>query len=294
MSEAPRDNLKGGAWLIADLLLNICALSIVKWLGADYPASQLVFFRALTGFIVITPLIWGQRSRFKAIPQLHLHLLRVSLAAITLTASFFAIARLPLAVFTAISFTRPIITMIMAALLLREVIGLRGWCAGALALVGVIIAIDPGAVPWSWGFAAMLVVVVTASAVVITTRALRDAPPIVMMAFYTLGLTLLSAPFAITSWMPVSPNHIAGLILIGCFAQAAQFCFLRAHYFGTAGYLSVLSYLSLVLSVGAGYFVFDETPGPSFLPGAVLVIAASLWVTLGSDKKSLKTSKDAK
>lgn len=281
MTEAPRDNLKGGAWLIADLSLNIWSLSLVKWLGADYPASQVVFFRALVGLIVILPLIWKDRALFRGLPHLRLHLLRVGLAAITLTASFFAIARLPLAVFTAISFTRPIITMLMAAAILREVIGLRGWVAAMIAMVGIVLAVNPGAVPWNWGLVAMGVVVVSASAVVVATRALRTAPPIVMMAFYTVGLTVFSAPIAAVFWQPVAGVHIAPLILIGCFAQAAQFCFLRAHFHGTAGYLSVLSYLSLILSVGAGYLVFDEVPGPSFAPGAALVIAASLWVTLG-------------
>ena len=54
----PRDNLRGVAWLIADMSLNIWALSIVKWLGAGYPATQIVFIRALTGLILISPLIW--------------------------------------------------------------------------------------------------------------------------------------------------------------------------------------------------------------------------------------------
>lgn len=280
MTDPSRDNFKGGAWLLADLSLNIWSLSLVKWLGADYPASQVVFFRAFVGLIVISPLIWMNRQQFQKVPQFPLQILRVVLSAITLTASFFAIARLPLAVFTAISFTRPIITMFMVAVILRELIGLRGWLAAAIALTGIVIAVNPGTVPWSSGLAAMLVVVVSASAVVVATRALRAAPPIVMMTFYTVGLTVLSAPIAIAAWEPVPVNHLGPLLLIGCFAQAAQFCFLRAHYHGTAAYLSVLSYLSLVLSVGVGYFVFAELPGPSFAPGASLVIAASLWVTL--------------
>ncbi|KMW59388.1 putative membrane protein [Candidatus Rhodobacter oscarellae] len=280
MTEAPRDNLRGGAWLLADLSLNIWSLSLVKWLGADYAAAQVVFFRAIVGLMVISPLIWARRQQFRQIPRLPLHLLRVVLSAVTLSASFFAIARLPLAVFTAISFTRPIVTMLMAALILREVIGLRGWSAAAVAFVGILIAVDPGNVPLGWGLAAMAIVVLTASAVVIATRALRAAPPIVMMMFYTLGLSLCSLPFAWAAWAPVPTHHLGAFVLIGCFAQAAQFCFLRAHYFGAAGYLSVLSYTSLIFSVSVGYFLFGEVPGARFAPGAALVIAASLFVTL--------------
>lgn len=275
---APRDNLQGGAWLIADMSLNIWALSIVKWLGAGYPATQIVFLRALVGLVLILPLIWLNRARFRRIEHLHIHLVRIALSVITLTASFFAISRIPLAVFTAISFTRPIVTMVMAATLLGEPIGPRRWVAAGVALIGVLIAANPGAVPWSLGLAAAGLVVLTGSAAIIATRRLRDAPPIVLMAFYTAGLTLCTAPLAMLGWQTIAPSHLAPLLAIGVFSQVAQFCFLRAHYHGEAGFLSVLGYLSLVLSVAVGLFVFDEQPEPEFGLGAVLVIGAALWV----------------
>ena len=101
-----------------------------------------------------------------------------------------------------------------------------------------------------------------------------------MMAAYTAGLTLFSAPFALANWHPVPREHLVPLLLVGCFAQSAQLCFLKAHFHGAAGVLSVLSYLSLVLSVAVGVFAFGEIPGPTFAVGAALVVGAALWVTL--------------
>ena len=280
IDEPSRDNLRGGAWLIADMSLNIWALSIVKWLGAGYPATQVVFLRALIGLLLIAPLIWRDRAMFRALPDLPMHALRIILSVITLTASFFAISRVPLALFTAIGFTRPLVTMVMAAVLLREFIGPRRWLAAGIALIGVLIAVSPGSVSWNWGLAALGIVVLTGSGAVIATRRLREAPAIVMMAFYTAGLTIFTAPFALVAWEPVGSDHILPLVLVGCFAQTAQLCFLKAHYHGTAGFLSVLSYLSLILSVGVGYLVFDEVPDTAFAIGATLVMGAALWVTL--------------
>jgi len=278
--DPPRDNLRGGAWLLADLSLNIWALSIVKWLGADYPATQIVFLRALVGLILIAPMAWRRRAAFRALEDVPLHIVRVGFAVTGLTASFFAIPRVPMATFTAVSFTRPLITMVLAAILLKEVIGRRRWGAAGVAFLGILIAVNPNEVPWSWGLAAMAVVVLSGSGAVIATRRLRAAPVIVMMVFYTAGLTLCSAPFAAWHWTEVQPGHLLPLLLIGCFAQTAQICFLRAHYHGAAGFLSVLAYLSLVFSVGVGYFVFGERPGPAFALGAALVVGAALWVTL--------------
>lgn len=287
--EAPRDNLNGGAWLIADMSLNIWALSIVKWLDADYPATQIVFIRAAVGLILILPLIWVRRAEFRQIEHLRLHFMRVGLSVVTLTASFFAISKVPLAVFTAINFTRPIVTMVMAALILGETIGRRRWIAAGVAFLGVLLAVNPREVPWTLGLAALLVVVVTGSAAIIATRRLRSAPSMVLMTFYTAGLAICAAPLAMVSWVPVDPEQALFLLAIGAFAQAAQLCFLRAQFFGEAGFLSVLGYLSIVISVIIGALVFDETPSLAFFGGAVLVVGAAIWVVLRPKASGPKT-----
>lgn len=275
-----RDNLRGGAWLIADLSLNIWSLSIVKWLGAEYAPAQTVFFRAIVGFALILPLIWMQRGAFRRIPDPGLHALRVGLSIVTLLASFYALARIPLALFTSVGFTRPIITMLMAAALLGERIGPRRWLAVALALTGALIAAAPASAEWSGGLAAMLVVVVGGSGAIIATRRLRDAPPVVLMTFYTAGLAAATLPLALWSWTPPPAQHLGPLLAIGALAQAAQVCFLRAHYLGDAGFLSILAYLSLIFSVTVGYVVFGETITLTFVIGASLVLGAAVWTTL--------------
>jgi len=267
-------------WLLTDMALNIWALSIVKALGLGYPAFQLVFLRASVGLLLMVPWIWRDWRVFAGLPDLHLHALRVGFSAVALTASFFAIARLPLALFTAISFTRPILTMIAAAWLLKEVITRDRWIAAAVGLVGVIIAVDPGSLTGGWGLAAQVLVVLAATGAVITTRRLVAAPTVVMMTFYTAGLTVIAAPFAMLAWEPVPVGQWPLLLSIGVFAQSAQFCFLRAHRFGQAGFLSVLSYASLVFSTVAGYAVFGEIPQPGFWVGATLIIAATSFITV--------------
>ncbi len=262
------------------MALNIWALSIVKALGLGYPAFQLVFLRAGVGLLLMLPWILRYRRAFLGLPDLRLHALRVVFSAVALTASFFAISRLPLALFTAIGFTRPILTMIAAAWLLREVITRDRWIAAVVGLVGVVIAVDPSHVTGGWGLAAQALVVFAGTGAVIATRRLVAAPTVVMMTFYTAGLVIITAPFAALGWQPVPPGQWPVLLAIGVFAQSAQFCFLRAHRFGQAGFLAVLSYASLVFSTTVGYLVFDEFPKPGFWAGAALIIAATLWITL--------------
>ena len=284
-TDAPRDNLKGGAWLLADMALNIWALGIVKALGFGYPVAQIVFLRAAIGLLLLSPWIIRNRTAFASVPDLPLQVLRVGLSAATLTASYFAISRVPLALFTTMNFTRPLGVMVLAALLLRERITPSQWGAAGIAMVGVVIAIDPDGTMFGPGLLALALVVLTGSGAVIVTRRLRDTPTIVLMTFYTVGLGLCTFPFALWSWQPIPPEHLAPLLAVGVFAQTAQACFLRAHYNGDAGVLSVLGYVSLPLSTAAGYFAFGETPTLRFYAGAALVVLAAASLTVSRRRR---------
>lgn len=285
MVEKPR-NFLGGGWLLADMSLNIWALTIVKSVGLDYTAWQIVFLRAVMGFLMMIPWIIRQPSVFKNVQNLQLHALRVGLSTLTLTTSFFAIARLPFALFTAINFTRPLVLMVMAALVLRESISGKQWIAAVIGLVGVVIALEPSGLVLNWGLPALFLTVIFGTAAIIVTRKLSDAPTVVMMTFYTVGLAVLTLPFAVWSWLPMQMSDWPVLLAIGFFAQSAQFCFLKAHKWGEAGFLAILGYSSLLLSTSVGYFVFDEIPQLGFVFGAVLIVVATLWATLSSRKKS--------
>lgn len=265
---------------MADIALNIWALGIVKALGLGYPAAQIVFLRAIVGLVMLLPWIYRDRQVFATIPSLPLQIVRVGLSAATLTASYFAIARVPLALFTTMNFTRPLVVMILAALILRERISGGQWLAAAVAMIGVVIAIDPQGTVIGPGLLALALVILTGSAAVIITRRLRETPTLVLMTFYTVGLGLCTLPFAVWTWQPIPISHLGPLLTVGVFAQAAQACFLRAHYNGDAGVLSVLGYMSLPLSTVAGYLAFGEVPTLRFLGGAVLVVLAAGSLTI--------------
>lgn len=259
------------------MALNIWALTIVKAAGSEIGAPQLVFLRALTGLIVMSPWIWLARARFREARAPGLHLARVLLSTTALTCSFYAIARLPLALFTAINFTRPLVMIALAALFLGERATPRRWLAAGIGLCGVLLAVRPDQGVVNLALLALLATVVTGTAAIVVTRKINDQPTIVLMTAYTAGLALTTAPLALTGWMPVATGDWPVLLAIGVFAQGAQFCFLQAHRLAEAGVLAILGYASLIVSTTVGWAVFDELPTPGFWAGAALIVVAS-WI----------------
>ncbi|MEL6680531.1 MAG: EamA/RhaT family transporter, partial [Pseudomonadota bacterium] len=99
-AQTARDNLRGVGWLLCDMALALTALSLVKSLGTEMAAAQVVFFRAAFGFLVLVPWIARDTSLVTRVSAPGLHLMRVALSTIALTAGFYAVARVPLALFT--------------------------------------------------------------------------------------------------------------------------------------------------------------------------------------------------
>lgn len=275
-------NLGGGIWLLVDMALNIWALTIVKALGLDYAAVQLVFVRASVGLILMIPWALYQKDRFLDVDRLALHALRIAFSTLALTTSFFAISHLPFALVSAVGFTRPIVMMVMAALILHELIPRQRWIAAGVGFLGVLVAVEPANLQFSWGLPAMFLTVFFGTSAIIVTRQLSSVPRVVMMTFYTAGLALLTAPWALFVWTPINSNHLLPLLAIGAFAQCAQFCFLIAHQRAQAGFLAILGYLSLPMTTGIGYLIFDEIPTWNFAAGAALIVGATATITLSA------------
>ncbi|MCT8997272.1 DMT family transporter [Chelativorans intermedius] len=268
----------GVIWLLADMTLISAMAALVKMEGAQYPAIQLVFLRSVVGVVIILPLVWRHRREIRHTRHTGRHIFRITCNALALTGNFAALAALPLALVSAIGFTRPLVVMLLAVLLLGERISTIRWLGAALGLAGVLVMVAPGHVPLDPGLAAAFASVLFGSLAVVQTRALKDENTTVLMVFYTVGLSLISAVPAAMTWQPVQPADWAPLLAIGILAQLGQYCFLRAYQTAQANVLAPFGYLSIIFATATGYLLFGEVPRLTTMAG-VLVILLSLHIT---------------
>lgn len=273
----------GVAWLVADMLLITAMSAFVKAEGVSYPAVQLVFIRAIVGLVLILPVAWRHRREIVGTRRAPRHVLRISCNAVALTANFAAVSALPLGLVTAIGFTRPLVTMVLALLMLGEAIRPGRWLGAAIGFCGVLVTVAPADFSGNIGIAAALVSVVFGSLATVQTRMLKDENTAVMMVFYTAGLGLLTAIPAFYDWQPVEGGDMATLLLIGVLAQSGQYCFLRAYKAAPASILAPVGYLSVVFAMATGFLFFGERPAPGMIVG-VLVILAGLRIAAAFDR----------
>lgn len=95
---------------------------------------------ALASFVAVVP---RTRPDFRG-ANWRLHVLRSACGWSGVTAMFAAVAQMPVAEATAISFLSPIVALALSALLLNEHVGLRKIFASCLALIGAALILRPG------------------------------------------------------------------------------------------------------------------------------------------------------
>lgn len=277
--QPPMSLWRSAGWLLLDMALVTTMQAIVKAEGETYPAVQLVFLRSIIGFISVAPLVWHYRAKLTDLTNIRGHLLRVGFNSAALTLNFAAFAALPLALVTAISFTRPLVLLLMAAFMLGESVSKARYVFTALGLLGAWIMVRPDAISWNMGLAAAFGSVLFGSLAVVQTRRLAGEDTVVLMLFYTVGLTVLTSIPAAIVWVLIPWSVAPNIILIGVLAQLGQYCWLQAYQKQEARLLAPVGYVSIVFSTLAGWSFFGEVPSLSLCLGAAVVVSTTILAT---------------
>ena len=281
------DNRRAALWLLASASLFTFTGVLVKWLGQTLHPFEISFFRALVALLVILPIFarsGGLRVGIQTdIPLLQLF--RGVVGSVAMFLGFYAIVALPLAEAQAISFSRNLFLVPLAAFILSEVVGLRRAVAAAIGFVGVIIMLRPGMGENSLGLvlsigamAALGHAFLVALATVLVNIASRHDGPLTLM-FYTntVSITLIAIPTYFV-WQTPSLVELFMLIAMGLLATISHNCFIRAFALGEASAIAPVDYSRLVFAALAGWLVFGSVPDFYTIIGAAIIVGSSFYI----------------
>ena len=282
-SPTPSRNLEGALWMLASAVTFSVMTSLIKFLGDDYPAALQTFYRQAAGLVVLLPLIARYRSAAFRVTRPGIVLFRSSAGTVAMILSFYAFQTLPLADANALSFTRILWMVPLAAFIMKEQVG---WVRGGAALVGfagVLIMVRPGAAGFEVGLPA-LAMLTSALLFAFTVTGLkvmsRDNAPIVILVWSTVLGVLFAIPGAILTWRVPPWPDLALLCAMGAIATVNQACFIKGMSLGDASAMAPIDYTRLIFAAVIGYAVFNEIPTVWTWVGAGVVVASTLFITL--------------
>jgi drug/metabolite transporter (DMT)-like permease len=275
---------------VASALLFAVMSTLVRWVSADVPVGEVVFFRSAFAIVPVV-LIYAWRRELTAAVRTGRplgHVTRGLLGVVGMFLSFAALARLPLAEVTAIGFAAPLITVALAALVLHERVRIYRWSAVAVGFVGVIVMLLPhldagrliaGGSAQTAGALFALTNAFTSAASTIQTRRLTGSETNSAIVFYfsvfaALG-GLASLPFG---WVAPSAPQLAALVVIGFLGGIAHLLMTESFRLAPASLVAPFDYTSILWAFVLGYAVFGEVPTSLVFVGAAIVTAAGLFV----------------
>lgn len=274
-------NVVGAGWILLAAIAFTAMTTLVKVLGPGYSATLQTFYRQLTGLLVLLPLIVHHGRAAFATSRFGTMLLRSALMVVGNILTFESFRLLPLADANALSFTRVLWVVPIAALLLRERAGAIRLIASALGFVGVLVMLHPHGGVASWAHAAALGGALGLAFANVTAKSLADDHSTLVLLVWSAALGVVVAlPPALPVWRWPSLPDLGLLAAMGLCSIAMQACYLRALRIADAAAVMPVDYVRLVLAAAIGYLMFGEIPGASAIAGAAIVVIATSAIVL--------------
>ncbi len=290
--------LTGITLKVVSALVFTMMAGLVRWVGDTVPPGQVVFARSL--FAMIPILIWlAWRSEIASAVRTRNvagHLGRTFIGVGSMFLGFMALSRLPLTDAIAIGYASPLITVVLAVLVLHERVRVYRWSAVGVGLVGVVVILWPhlaggalakavsgtgeDAATAQGALLALAGAFCTAGAMIQVRRLTQTESTAAIVFYFSAFSTLLSLFTIPTGWVWPGVELALVLVLIGCLGGVGQILLTKSYRYADASLIAPFEYTTILWALMIGWIAFGDLPGPLVLAGASIVVASGIFVIL--------------
>ncbi|MEM6479595.1 MAG: DMT family transporter [Pseudomonadota bacterium] len=265
---------------------------IVKILGVDYAAFQIVFFSVLFSFPVAALLLLRDQTTGTLIPRHPWWVMaRTGAAVITGASAFYAFSVLPLAQTYAILFASPLLITLLAIPILGEKVGIRRGIAVIVGLCGVFVVLRPGATDLGPGHLAAMICAISGSFASIVVRKIgREERSIVLILYPLMANFILMGALMPVVYVPMPVEHLGLFFAVAALAMVAMLLLIAAYKAGEAAIVAPMQYSQILWATIFGLLFFGERPAWTTALGAAIIIASGLYIVLRESRKGAETT----
>jgi drug/metabolite transporter (DMT)-like permease len=259
--------------------------ALVKSMAGAWPAPAVSALRYAFGAIGLT--LWVALSHGRAgfvMPRPVVQLGRGAAVTLATLCFFMAVMAMPLADATAIQFTSPILTALLAPFVLGERTQRSTWLATLLAFAGVLVVLRPNLL--EIGSVALFPIGAAfgMSWLMMLNRMTAGLAPVMVMQFL---VAIVAAPLLLAAAVLL---HVTGVVAIGwpsavialkclavaCCATLGHTLIFAAVERASASVVAPMTYVQLLAAAGLGWLWFGDSPDAASLGGAALIVGGGL------------------
>ena len=254
-------------------------------LSGDLPTMQKAFFRNAFALVIAVSALIINKEKFSIPKEFRSDIFFRCLFGTTgLIANFYAIDRLNLADANMLNKLSPFFAILVSIIILKEKPSKMDILATIIAFIGALFIIRPtgtnlelvpALIGLYGGFGAGTAYVFVRSA------GKKGAKTPIIVTCFSLFSCLLTLPFMIFNYAPMSPKQWLILIMAGLSAAVGQFGITTAYRYAPAKKLSVFDYVQVIFAALWGFLFFHEVPVPLSIIGYVIIIGIAVirWHT---------------
>ncbi len=291
--------------LISAVLFAVMA-ALIRYLGARYPIGEVVFYRSAFAIVPVV-VVYAWRGELAAAVRTESPLGQASRGALSIVGmfcNFGALARLPLIEANAISFTSPLISVALAALILKERVRIYRWSAVTIGFVGVLVVLAPHfsgdeltiAMASATSLAGVIYALagsVTNAGTMIQTRHLTKSETTSSIVFYFSLICALSGLVTLPlGWIAPTGTEFIVLIGIGLLGGLGHILLTESYRYASASMVAPFDYTSMIWALVLGYAMFGEKPTVMIVLGSFIIAAAGLFVIWRERQLALARKRD--
>ncbi len=275
-----QNNLKGILWMLFYAIAISVMHTSIRYVSDGMHPFEIAFFRCVFALVTVAPFFiragWAP-LKTKHFPLL---LLRGVINIYCMLAFFYALSIVPLAEITALSFSAPIFSVVMAVFVFKEKVGLRRWSAIFIGFVGTLIILRPGFQAFSLGqFLVLSSAFAWAVCIIIIKEVGKTESSVTITTYMSLVMAPLSLIAAATVWIWPTAEQWGWLVLIGVIGGAGQLAMSESLRVAPTHVVSPIDFTRLLFISTLGYILFDQVPDQFVWAGGSLIIGATVFIT---------------
>ncbi|WP_377287839.1 DMT family transporter [Rhizobium sp. SG2393] len=300
MHDAHPNPLRGIALKITSVIVFLVMSTCIKAAGDEIATGQITFYRSAFALMPIMGYL-AVRGRLVAAfrtADISGHLLRGFVGIVAMSFGFYGLVHLPLPEAIAIGYAMPLLTVIFAAVFLKETVRLYRWSAVAVGLVGVLIIVWPrltlfseagfGAKEALGALATLASATLGATAMVLVRKLVQSERTETIVLYFSLSASLFSLVSLPFGWTPLSLHAFLLLAVAGICGGIAQILLTESYRHADMSTIAPFEYTSILLGTVIGYLLFDDVPTIHMLVGTLIVIAAGIFIIFREHRLGLE------
>ena len=255
--------------------------AIIKHITQVFNIGQIMFLRGALICIIFALVMLLRRQPVFNRNSLHRWNLLRGLFELGATLSFLTgLSLLPIAVASTLGFSSPIFLALLAALILRENVGLDRWLVILVGFGGVLLITNPFAESASWAVVFPLVCAVFVAFRDIAIRYVPDNIPSSQVAFTNAWIVMLGG--GVYSYFQGWGNADAAWYLWFFVLAGVLYCgylfFIMGSRIGELSFIGPFRYVSIIIAIGYGYLIWGDQPTLTMLAGGTIVVLSGIML----------------